>query len=116
MGSTVTGRVATFIFSDGDCTQVWHLRPGYTCEKSLQAPAKKGSLEGASTCNMKLGGHSVLDKKTKVKFDTSTHCSKGLLGCVHVSIWRLPRLRRLEVIDILSLLLIIYLSIVRYIP
>ena len=55
-------------------------------EKSLQAPAKKGSLEGASTCNMELGGH-ILDKKTKVKFNTTTHHSEGLLDCVHVSIW-----------------------------
>jgi len=44
-------------------------------------------LEGASTCNMKLGGHSVLDKKIKVKFGTSAHHSKGLLDCIHVNIW-----------------------------
>ena len=60
---------------------------GHGGEKSLQASTKKGSLEGASTCNMKLGGHSVLDKKTKVKFSTTTHHSEGLLNCVHVSIW-----------------------------
>ena len=52
-------------------------------EKSLQAPAKKGSLEGAATCIL-VGEHSVLDKK--VKFSTSTHRSKGLLDCVHVSV------------------------------
>jgi len=49
-------------------------------EKSLQAPAKKGSLEGASSCNMKLGEHGVLDKK-KVKFSTITHHYEGLLDC-----------------------------------
>ena len=38
-------------------------------EKSLHAPAKKGSLEGASTCNMELGEHGVLEKK--VKFSTT---------------------------------------------
>jgi len=38
-------------------------------EKFLQAPTKKGSLEGASTCSMKLGEHGILDKK-KVKFST----------------------------------------------
>ena len=85
MGSTVTGRV-TSISSDGDCTQVWHMRLGHTCEKSLQSPAKKGSLEGASTCNMKLGGHGVLDKKMKVKFGTSAHRSEGLLDKTHVNI------------------------------
>jgi len=59
----------------------------YTGEKTFQAPAKKKSLKGTSTCNMKLGGYVVLDKKTKVKFDTTTHHSEGLLDCVHVSVW-----------------------------
>jgi len=64
------------------------MRFGHIREKSLQALPKKGSLEGASTRNMEFGGYGVLDKKTKVKFGTSTHCSEGLLDCVHVSIWR----------------------------
>jgi len=42
-------------------------------------------LEGASTYELKIGGHGVLDKKTKVKFGTSTHRSEGLLNCVHVN-------------------------------
>ena len=92
------------------------MRLRHTGEKSLQAPAKKRSLEGASICNMELGGHGVLDKKTKVKFGTTTQHSEGLLDCVHVSIWDLPRLHRLEVIGTLSLLLIIYLGIIGYIP
>ena len=78
----------------------------------MQALAKKGSLVGAATWE---GEHSVLDKK-KVKFSTSTHRSEGLLDCVHVSVWGLLRLHRLEVIGTLSLLLIIYLDIVGYIP
>jgi len=52
----------------------------------LQAPTKKGSLEGASNCNMKLGEHDVLDKK-KVKFSTTSHYSEGLFDYVHVIIW-----------------------------
>jgi len=43
----------------------------------LQAPVKKVSLEGASTYNVKLGGHDVLDKKTKVKFSTIIHHKEG---------------------------------------
>jgi len=61
------------------------MRSGHGGEKSLQSPAKKGSLEGAATCNL-VGKHSVLDKK-KVKFSTSIHRSEGLLDSVHVSIW-----------------------------
>ena len=56
------------------------MRVGLGGEKSLQDQAKKGSLEGAATCNLE-GEHSVLDKK-KVKFSTSTHRSEGLLDCV----------------------------------
>jgi len=78
------------------------MRVGHRGEKSLQAPAKKGSLEGASTCNLKLGEYVVLDKK-KVKFSTTTHYSEGLLDCVHVYIWDLLRLHRLEIIGTLSL-------------
>ena len=62
------------------------MKVGHGGEKSLQAPTKKGSLEGAATCNL-VSEHSVLDKK-KVKFSTSTHRSEGLLDYVHVRIWR----------------------------
>ena len=62
------------------------MRVGHGGKKSLQAPAKKGSLEGAATCNLKFSEHGVLDKKT-VNFSTTTHHSEGLLDCVHVSIW-----------------------------
>ena len=84
-GSTVTGQDVTFTDSDDDSTRLWHMRLGHRAEKSLQASVKKGSLEGASTCNLKLGEHGILDKK-KVKFSTTTHSSQGLLDCVHVSI------------------------------
>jgi len=66
------------------------MRLKYGGEKSLQAPAKKGSLQGALTCNMKFGEHGVLNKK-KVKFSITTHHSEGLLDCVHVSIWGLAK-------------------------
>ena len=63
------------------------MRLRHTGEKSLQTLVKKESLKGASTCNMELGGHSVLDKEMKVKFGTSAHRSEGLLDCVHVEVW-----------------------------
>ena len=61
------------------------MKVGQGGEKSLQAPAKKGFSEGAATCNL-MGEHSILDKK-KVKFNTTTHHSEGLLDCIHISIW-----------------------------
>ena len=61
------------------------MKAGQGGERSLQVPAKKGSLESAATCNLE-GEHSVLDKK-KVNFSISTHRSESLLDCVHVSIW-----------------------------
>ena len=68
-GSTITGQMETSISSDDIFTQVWQMRLEHRAEKSLQAPVKKESLEGASTCNMELGEYDVLDKK-KVKFST----------------------------------------------
>ena len=79
--------MATSISSGDVCIEVWYMRLGHIREKSLQALAKKRLLEGAFTCNIELDGHGVLDKKTKVKFGTTTHRSEGLLDCVHVSIW-----------------------------
>ena len=79
----------TLTSSDDGCTKVWQVKVGQGGERSLQAPAKKGSLEGATTCNLS-GEHNVLDKK-KVKFSTSTHRSEGLLNCVHVSVWGLVK-------------------------
>ena len=91
------------------------MRVGHGGEKSLQAPAKKESLKVASTCNMELGEHGILDKK-KVKFGTTTHHSEGLLDCIHVCIWEPTKTASLGVHRYLSLLLIIYLGIVGYIP
>ena len=62
-GSTITGQVETSISLDDVCAQVWQMRVGHGGEKSLQALAKKGSLEGASTCNMELCGHGVMARK-----------------------------------------------------
>jgi len=83
-GSTVTGQVETSISSDDDCIKLWQMKVGHGGETSLQTPVKKGSLEGAATCNL-VGEHNALDKK--VKFSTSTHRSEGLLDCVFVSVW-----------------------------
>ena len=84
-GSTIIGQVKTSISSDDIFTQDWQMGFGHKEEKSLQAPAKKRSLECASTYNSKLGGYGVLDKK-KVKFNTTIHHFEGLLDSVHVSI------------------------------
>ena len=61
------------------------MRVRHEGEKFLQAPTKKGSLEGVSTYNLELDEHDVLDKK--VKYITKTHHSESLLDCVHISIW-----------------------------
>ena len=96
IGSTVTGRVATFISSSDVCTGLVHETRTYMRKVFTSSKKKKELLEDASTSNMNLGGHGVLNKKTKVKFGTSTHRSKGPLDCVHVSIWRSIKTASLE--------------------
>ena len=75
-GSTVTGQAETSSSSDDGCIKLWQVKVGQGDERSLQAHAKKGSLEGAATCNLE-GEHSVLDKK--VKFSTVLTAQKVFL-------------------------------------
>jgi len=59
---------------------------------SLQALVKQELLEGATTYKLKFGERCVLDKKTKVKFGTTIDRMGGLLDCIHINVWVLPRL------------------------
>ena len=79
----------------------------------MQAPGKKGSLEGAATCNL-VGEHGILDKK-KVTFSTSTHRSEGFLDRVHVTVWGPAKTASLGG-HRYFVSFIIYLGIVGYIP
>ena len=49
--STVTGQVATSTDSDDDSTGLWHMRLGYTGEKSLQDLVKQGLLKVPKPAN-----------------------------------------------------------------
>ena len=113
-GSTVTGQVETSNSSDNGCTKVCQVKVEHGGEKSLRTPTKKGSLKGAATCNLE-GEHNVLNKKN-VKFSTSTYRSESLLDCVHISVWGPAKTASLGGHRYFSLLLIIYLGIVGYIP
>jgi len=86
-GNTVTGQVTISIGSDDDCTRLWHMRLGHTCEKSLQVLTKQYLFKGAKTCKLKFCEHCVIDKKIKVKFSTTIHCTEGVLDYVHMDIW-----------------------------
>ena len=115
-GSTVTGQVAASTDSDEDSTRLWHMRLGHAGEKSLQTLARQGVLKGARTCKLEFCEHCIIGKKTKVKFGTTTHCTKGILDYVHTTFGNLPRLHQLEVTITLCRLLMIILGVVGYIP
>jgi len=86
-GSTVTGQVAASTDSVDDSTRLWHMRVGHTGEMSLQVLAKQGMLKGARTYKLEFCEHCVIEKKTKMKFDTVTHCTEGILDYIHTDIW-----------------------------
>ena len=73
--------------SDNDCTQLWHMRLGHIREKSFQALTKQDLLKSVSTCKLKFCKHWVIRKKTKVRFGTATHCTKGILDYFHADAW-----------------------------
>ena len=72
------------------------MRLKHTEEKSLQALAKYDLLKGASTCKLKFCEHCVIEKKTKVIFDTATHCTERNLDYVHTDVWRPTKTTSIE--------------------
>ena len=85
-GSTEIGQVASAI-SEADMSRLWHYRLGHTGEKSLQALCKQELLKGAKSRKIEFCEHCVLGKKTKVKFGTAIHQTRGILDYVHTDVW-----------------------------
>ena len=86
-GSTGTGQVITSTNSDNDCTQLCQMRLEHTGEKSLQTLAKQDLLKGVSICKLKFCEHCVIGKKSKVRFDTATHCTERILDFFYTDVW-----------------------------
>ena len=63
------------------------MRLEHTGETALQTLAKQGLLKGPKTRKMEFCEHCVLGKKTRVKFGTAIHRTKGLLDYVHTDVW-----------------------------
>jgi len=85
--NAITGQVMTFTNSDKGCTQLWHIRLGHTGKKSWQTLAKQDLLKGANTCKLEFCEHSIIEKKTKVRLGTATHCTEGILDYTHTDVW-----------------------------
>ena len=77
---------------------------------------KEGIIGRCIYLQHELGGHDILDKKTKVKFGTSTHRLEGLLDFIHISIWGPAKTASLGGHKYFVYFMIIYLGMVEYIP
>jgi len=60
---------------------------GHTGKSLLQALVKEGLLKGVRTCKLEFCEYCIIEKKTKVKFTTTTHYTEGILDYVHINIW-----------------------------
>ena len=63
------------------------MRLGHAGEKSMQTLTKQGLLKDAKTCKLEFCEHCVLGKKSKVKFGTAIHRTKGIFDYVHTDVW-----------------------------
>ncbi|WVZ79655.1 hypothetical protein U9M48_027210 [Paspalum notatum var. saurae] len=88
-GTTITGDAAVIfnLLSDSDATNLWHMRLGHMSDLGLQVLSKRGLLDGHSVSKLKFCEHCVFGKHKRVKFNTSTHTSKGILDYVHSGLW-----------------------------
>ena len=91
--TTITDNVAVISnsLSNSNATNLWHMHLGHMSELGLAVLSKRGLLDGHSISKLDFCEHCVFGKHKKVKFNTSTHTSKGILDYVHSDLWGLSR-------------------------
>ncbi|KAE8654775.1 glutamate-ammonia ligase family protein [Hibiscus syriacus] len=91
LGSTIVGTAAWIASTDeqeSETTRLWHMRLGHVGEKSLKLMIDQGLLKGARACKLAFCEHCIKGKKTRVKFRTTIHDTKGILDYVHSDVWK----------------------------
>jgi hypothetical protein len=63
------------------------MRLGYISELGLAELSKRGLLDGHTMDKLQFFEHCVFGKHKRVKFNTSTHTTKGILDYVHSDLW-----------------------------
>jgi 5'-3' exoribonuclease 2 len=63
------------------------MRLGHMSELGLVVLSKRGLLDGHSISKLDFCEHCVFRKHKRVKFNTTTHSSKGILDYVHSDLW-----------------------------
>nr|AAT44282.1 putative polyprotein [Oryza sativa Japonica Group] len=88
-GTTILGNVAAVFdsLSNSDATNLWHMRLGHMSEIGLAELSKRGLLDGQSIRKLKFCEHCIFGKHKRVKFNTSTHTTEGILDYVHSDLW-----------------------------
>jgi transposase InsO family protein len=88
-GTTIVGNAATISKSlpNSDATKLWHMRLGHMSELGLAELSKRGLLDGHNISKLQICEHCVFGKYKRVKFNTSTHTTKGILDYVHSDLW-----------------------------
>jgi transposase InsO family protein len=88
-GTTITGDAAVISnsLSTSDATNLWHMLLGHMSELCLAVLSKRGLLDWHSINKLDFCEPFVFGKHKRVKFNTATHSSKGILDYVHFDLW-----------------------------
>nr|CAH65740.1 OSIGBa0127D24.3 [Oryza sativa] len=88
-GTPILGNVAAVSdsLSNSDATNLWHMRLGHMSEIGLAELSKRGMLDGQSIGKLIFCEHCIFGKHHRVKFNTSTHTTEGILDYVHSDLW-----------------------------
>jgi transposase InsO family protein len=92
-GTTILGNAAVIskALFDSDATKLWYMRLGHMSELGLAELSKRGLLDGHTINKLQFCEHCVFGKHKRVKFNTSTHTTKGILDYVHSDLWGASR-------------------------
>ena len=87
-GTTIICNAATISksLSNSDATKLWHMHLGHMSELGLAELTERGLLDG-NISKLQFCEHCVFGKHKRVKFNTSTHTTKGFLDYVHSDLW-----------------------------
>eukprot|EP00253_Pinus_taeda_P003210 PITA_03210 len=82
-GRTGSDHVATVSENDSSSIRLWHQRLGHMSERGLKILADRKLLPNLKSRKLDFCKHCLFGKKSKQKFKTGKHTSKGILDYIH---------------------------------
>eukprot|EP00253_Pinus_taeda_P015642 PITA_15642 len=86
-GKTGSNHVSMMSEHDNSSIRLWHQRLGHMSERGLKILVDRKLLPNLKAGKLDFYKHCLFGKKSKQKFKTGKHTSKGILDYIHSDVW-----------------------------